>query len=142
MTLEEAAACEEIRNVIGQYNVCGDAGDAHGFANVFTLDAVFESRGMFSLKGREAIREWKQGQTGFVSTSFRMHFATGTWINIISPEAAEATSHWMCMTDIGPDRAGRYVDRLVKTAEGWRISARKVESMWKASGSLLSDPKP
>lgn len=78
MAVEEAAACEEIRNITGKYNVCGDAGDANGFADVFTLDAVFESAGIFRLKGRDAIREWKQSQTSFNGTSFRMHFATGT----------------------------------------------------------------
>jgi len=144
MTLDDAVACEEIRHTLATYNHAGDSDDAAGYAATFAQDALFEAPG-FSLSGRDAIHAWKLNHSVFAGgasgrpASFRIHHVSTMLIDVLSPDRAKAKSNWMAMTEIGPDHAGRYIDDLRKTDEGWRIAHRRVEVLWRAPNSFIGE---
>jgi len=55
----------------------------------------------------------------------------------VSCDAATARSYFQAFSNNGPDHAGTYDDRLVRTAQGWRFAHRRVRVDWQSADSLF-----
>ena len=121
-----------ILQLYSRYSTAIDTGDGAGFANCFVPDGVFDN-GMNVLEGFEAISKFAV-QTHSAMPGMR-HNATNIVVDSIAAADAADTS-----TDRAQGSAfligyvvdggykvivtGRYIDELVKTADGWRFSRR------------------
>jgi hypothetical protein len=148
MTVDELLAREDIRRTLTTYNSAGDRLKVEDFLAVFTDDAVLESAGAtpgegFRCEGREAIRRWMTGFGGrprpasIEPPKFVRHHLTTSQIEIEGPATAQARSYFNVYTQIGPDHAGYYVDRLRKDGDRWLIAERRVRVDWRAANSLF-----
>ena len=55
----------------------------------------------------------------------------------VDGEAATARSYFAVHSNAGPDHSGTYDGALIRTAEGWRFSRRRVRVDWQAEASLF-----
>jgi hypothetical protein len=108
----------EIYALYAKYPVLLDAGDAEGYADLFTPDGNF---------GNNRNRE---GLLAFVRNRARstVYHVPMTPLVTASPEGANGTV-MNFFIDIGANppaitRVSRYTDTLVKTANGWRFKTR------------------
>lgn len=151
MTNEDLLAREAIRDVIARYTISGDRLRIDDFAACFTSDGILESDGVpaeraFRFAGREAIRAWQtewrdralSGQSVHAAQFVRHHLTTSQ-VEVVGPDCATARTYWQAWTQIGPDHAGHYVDRLRKVNGRWRIAHRRVRLDWEAENSLFRD---
>jgi hypothetical protein len=141
MTPTEAAACEEIRRTLAQYNQAGDADDARAFADSFAADGELHAVA-FEAVGRENIHAWKAEQNIFAGQRssapvFRMHNVTSTLIEFRADGSASVRSYFFVVTNTGPDHAGRYFDVFVENDGRWLIKNRRAEVLWRAETSLI-----
>jgi hypothetical protein len=149
MTLDELLAREGVRRTLAAYNMAGDRLRLEEFLAVFTEDAVLESAGAspgegFRCEGREAIRRWMtdfesrpQRPPSIEPPRFVRHHLTTSQIAITGAETAEARTYFHVMTQIGPDHAGVYVDKLRKVGDDWLIADRRIRVDWRAPNSLF-----
>ncbi|MCK9541410.1 MAG: nuclear transport factor 2 family protein [Novosphingobium sp.] len=142
MDLQELADREEIRALMAQYNIFGDRGKVDVLAGTFAEDGVIEFGGA-KTQGRAAIaarlgggddKDGNGGKGGGLTVS-RHHLSTS--LVTIDGDTASARTYFMVHTDIGPDHHGVYVDRLVRTHEGWRFAHREVRIDWQAENTLF-----
>jgi hypothetical protein len=145
-TQPDPAAVQEMidKMAIGElqsrYMYALDWYDADMYASVFTEDGVLEwPEG--NCKGRKAIHEacvrigafYNKLATGSAPTkaAHKRHFLTNRMITV-SGDRAQAVSYWF---DLFNDNMGRipyvpayghYQDELIRTAEGWRFTSRKI----------------
>nr|WP_281061210.1 nuclear transport factor 2 family protein [Sphingobium sp. Sx8-8] len=132
---------EAIRQLLAAYNINGDRGRVDLLADTFAEDGVIEFSGERT-QGRAAIAARlgggsRGGEGGKSSrlTVTRHHLATS--LVEIDGDSADARTYFMVHTDIGPDHHGVYVDRLIRTPQGWRFAHRQVRIDWQAEGSLF-----
>ena len=138
MDRNEVADREAIRVLLATYNINGDRGDVATLANTFAEDGVIEFGGEKTV-GRAAIQARLGGggstrKPGF--TVSRHHLSTS--LVEIDGDRASGRTYFMVNTDIGPDHHGVYVDRFVRTGDGWRIAHRQVRIDWQAENSLFA----
>ncbi|MGQ5700522.1 nuclear transport factor 2 family protein [Sandaracinobacteroides sp. A072] len=141
---DPAAARDAIRNLLARYTYNGDRGRIEALAACFAPDGVLEFPGNRAV-GPDAILSALTGGTpgpgprpGFVR-----HHITNPLITL-DGDAATARSYFTVFTDIGPDHAGTYTDRLVRTGDaglgetsGWRFAHRLVRIDWQSQASLF-----
>jgi hypothetical protein len=100
-------------------------------ASLFTEDCVIDyGRGIAPLiKSRAALLEVlaKAEGTGFLGTS---HHNANVWITFSGPDSADVATSLYAWHHVphGPNPRvwGYYYDKVVRTAEGWRISYRQL----------------
>ena len=68
--------------------------------------------------------------------SFTRHHITNPLIEV-DGDFANARSYFAVTSNNGPDHSGTYVDRLVRTEQGWRFAYRVVRIDWQAENSLF-----
>jgi hypothetical protein len=126
----EVAARLSILDTMARYNHSGDGGIAEEYAACFTPDGIMEVRGSDPVVGRDAIREFLEGQkeslAGAIAAPKIQHFVASHRIQFASPNEATASAYFMAVTNIGPDHWGRYRDRFVPCDGAWLIEHRKV----------------
>lgn len=138
---EEALACHQIHKTLTAYNVAGDRFRLEELAAQFTEDGVLKFSGQvahgraeiiqkLSTGGRYKGESSKPGGGRGPITKVR-HNLTTSQIQVNGDEATGRT-YFIVMTNHGVDQQGVYVDRLRKTAEGWRIAEREVRIDWQA----------
>lgn len=121
----------QIRELTARYNRCFDDGDAEGFAENFTEDAVMEVAGGFEVKGRAGLAEMcRRTPYGVV------HVTVDATVEIDGDRAVQDVTVLVLQRpkpDAAPaerrttlERTGRYHDELVRTADGWRFARRSV----------------
>lgn len=116
-----------IQQLAARYNHAIDSGDADAWAATFTPDGVFTSRGT-SHEGTEALRAFATSFAARSGGTFR-HWNANL---LIEGDGDEATLRcYLQLIAVGGEgprtiSTGRYDDRLVRTADGWRFSARTV----------------
>jgi hypothetical protein len=148
MTLDELLAREAIRHTLASYNTAGDRLKVEDFLAVFTEDAVLETAGAgpgegFRCDGREEIRRWMTGfgsrprREGLEAPRFVRHHLTTSLIELTSPETATARTYFHVYTQVGPDHAGYYLDRLRKAKDRWLIAERHIRVDWRSADSLF-----
>ena len=119
----------DIQQLYARYNHAIDFGDAAGWAACFTPDGVFESGPGAPKIGSEAL-------TGF-ATAFaaRMQGKARHWnTNIVLEDTASGARGkcYLMLLSMAEKPATAavtavYHDELVKTADGWKFSSRKVQ---------------
>ncbi|WP_408587635.1 nuclear transport factor 2 family protein [Novosphingobium sp.] len=126
---------DAIRHLLAQYTYAGDRGQLDKLAACFTADGVLEFPGA-SVAGPEAIaRALTQGAGPRApSPGFVRHHITNPLIET-DGSVAQARSYFTVHTAIGPDHSGSYLDRLVRTPEGWRFAHRRVLVDWQSPQS-------
>lgn len=115
---------EAIRELSARYNLCADRRDLSGYADCFVADGAFEMVGLTRLQGPDALKAMI-GALDFPT----LHV---TYDAVIDAGGDVATQH--CALTIFARRSdsndmvvlttGRYADRLLKTAAGWRFTER------------------
>src|SRR3954452_18890719 len=134
MELWELAAREAIRHTIASYTYSADRGRFDDLVALFAPDGVLEVHGIGGARaaGRDAIREFFTGvNTDVVGTAppGRMqHHVSSVWIDVVSRDAARASSYFTVMTGAGVDHWGRYRDELVPAGDRWLFAHRLVRT--------------
>jgi hypothetical protein len=137
MASREQLAREAIRKTSMIYTMRGDQGRVEELAAAFAEDGVLEIGRERRFVGRDAIvrglRESTQGSTA----QFLRHHVTSSEIEFPSAIEAVARSYFFVITDIGPDHAGVYLDRLREVEGDWLLTKRVVRLDWAAENSLF-----
>lgn len=129
--LQAESACREL---VLRAAATADAGRADALAALFTVDARLTRPDGQRLQGRDAIAQAYRGRPAHRLTA---HLVCGTLFDALCEQEARATSRVLLWSgdarnEAGPHgrRAearqvvGRFTDRFVATAEGWRIAER------------------
>jgi hypothetical protein len=123
----------EIRHIQSIYNTAGDRGRIEEVIAVFAADGVLEIPGQ-ALAGREAIAGFLSGVAtkGAPSVDLRgsRHHLTTSRIELDGEDAAQGWTYFFVMRAGQVLQEGTYIDRFVRTAEGWRIAHRRVKILW------------
>jgi 3-phenylpropionate/cinnamic acid dioxygenase small subunit len=130
MTLQEIADRLEIEELLTRYATALDRKDWDLYASCFTSDAYIDYTSAGGIKGRLAvIKPWLAGvMAGFPMSQ---HLITNRAITI-DGDTATCESYFfnpMGLADEAGElvlffEGGSYSDKLVRTAEGWRIAQR------------------
>jgi hypothetical protein len=133
----EQCRCDDcaIRRTLARYNLRGDRGD---LAATFTEDGVLDAPGMH-LVGRDAIvARLAASMAGNKPGLTRVqHNLTTSLIETDGTGEARCQSYFLVLTDIGPDHAGSYRDRLVKRDGEWLIAERSARVSWVSPNTLF-----
>lgn len=155
MELWELATREACRDTLAQYTHSGDRFLLEQMAGAFCEDGVLELRGRPPLVGRRAIIEFLSGGRGQREDQIReaaraeqsegpsrlvRHNVTSIRFESVTPTEARLASYFTVFTEIGPDHAGRYRDRLVPVGDRWLLAHRYVTTDWWAPGSRFLPP--
>jgi uncharacterized protein (TIGR02246 family) len=128
-----------IRRTFARYNIAGDRGDLAGLAATFTEDGVLRAPGIH-VTGRAAIvtrLEASMAGHNPALTSVQ-HNLTTSLIETDGEGGARCRSYFVVFTDIGPDHAGSYHDRLVCQDGEWLIAERSARVSWVSPASLFT----
>ena len=114
---------DEILQLLYRYNHTIDGGDANGWAETFTEDAVFDAAGNV-LSGHDALRDFAASFKG------RRHVVANPLVEI-DGDTATVRAYAVVFSGTTPSVVGLYEDELVRTHEGWRFAKRvfTLESM-------------
>ncbi|WP_448625027.1 nuclear transport factor 2 family protein [Geodermatophilus sp. URMC 64] len=124
----------ELHELAARYGDLIDACDWPGLASVFTEDAVFDLTdiGVEPLCGLEAIRAWMDRS----EQRPLAHLITN--IRVVDGDSVRLHSR---VLGILPDRragSGTYIDRVIRTPDGWRIRHRDFTRLRRRSAAALT----
>jgi hypothetical protein len=132
MELWELGAREEIRETLARYHLFGDSAKFAEMAALFAIDGVLEVQGEAKVEGRAAIVDYLTGVNRDVvalsDVPMLRHYSTNVTISVVSEHEATAASAFLVVSETGLDHWGRYRDRLVPEAGGWRFAHRSVRT--------------
>ena len=132
MTLQEISDRIEIQDLLVRYSHCIDTRDWDGLDDVFTPGAFIDYTALGGSKGTLAETKEFLAKAMVMFKSFQ-HMIANLMVDL---DGDRATARTICHNPMVLDREGRehvficglwYVDELVRTAEGWRISQRVEE---------------
>ncbi len=127
-----------IRRTLARYNIAGDRGDLAGLAATFTEDGVLHAPGIH-VTGRTAIvARLEQSMAGHNPALTLVQHNLTTSLIETDGAAARCRSYFVVFTDIGPDHAGSYHDRLVRQDDEWLIAERSARVSWLSPNSLFT----
>jgi SnoaL-like domain len=123
-----------IAEVLSRYCVVIDARDFNGLYDVFTADVTFDyGEGVGVRTGVDELIRWTgEFLSVFAATQHELHTCL---VEPLGPHEAEARTYWTAhhtppgstapvLAESVFTASGSYLDRLTKTADGWRISHR------------------
>ena len=154
MTLDEMLAREAIRATLAKCAQAGDSLRGHDYAACFTEHGILETfdedgEPGLHFEGRAAIFAWQNAWRDNPPTRshapgprFVRHNLTSCKIELTGPDAANARTYWLVMTDIGPDHCGVYTDSFCQEDGDWLLAHRKVKTEWRAAQSHFRSLKP
>jgi hypothetical protein len=146
----EADELEAIRRTLAAYNIAGDRMRLEELAATFMAEGVLEIP-TATLSGRAAIAAGLGGGArrtesadapappGRRRPSFVRHHLTTCLLELTGPERAAGRTYFTVFTDIGPDHAGVYADRLCKVDGRWLFEHRKVMIDWLSEDTLFGN---
>jgi hypothetical protein len=137
MQSDEALAREAIRKTLMVYTLRGDQGRLEDLAAAFAKDGALEIGGERRYVGRAEIVRGLRDSTSGSQARFVRHHVTSSEIAFQSHAEATARSYFFVVTDVGPDHAGVYVDRLREIGGEWLFAERKVRLDWAADTSVF-----
>lgn len=124
----------EITRLCYRYGAALDGRDWAALRTCFTDDAVAEYEGLGEFAGYAAIESVCQGALGPLDRSQHL---IGNVTAEVDGDSATAQCYFQAQHvrtgTPGGDLhviAGRYVDRLVRTPDGWRFARRRLETWW------------
>jgi len=126
---------DAIRDLLARYTYNGDRGTVPVLAACFAPDGVLEFPGQIAT-GPEAVANALSTGSRDPRMTFVRHHTTNPLIEV-NGDLAEARSYFTVITNVGPDHAGTYSDKLVRTSDGWRFARRLVRIDWQAPHSLF-----
>jgi anthranilate 1,2-dioxygenase small subunit len=125
--IQQLVAENEIRNLVARYAHLVDDAQVDEWGELFPEDGRMEAF-TIPLEGRAAIVEWING---VLSGPKLRHMIAGTHVVVDSATEAHGTVDTLLLAAVEGSwivaGAPRYVDRYVKTAEGWRFAERILE---------------
>lgn len=132
MTLQEISDRIEIQDLLVRYSHCIDTRDFDGLDRVFTPDAFIDYTALGGAKG--GLVETQD----FLKRSMKLFKSFQHMISnlVVELDGDTATARTICHNPMVMDRGGKehvficglwYVDKLVRTEEGWRIRERVEE---------------
>ena len=133
MSIQEISDRMEINNLLIDYCSAVDSQDFASFDNIFTLDAHIDYTALGGIKGDlTEIKEYLTRVLPFFPASQHMIANSRVWLDGDSARARTMCHNPMVMPlpDDGTQVAFYglwYVDRLVRTPQGWRIRERVEE---------------
>ena len=144
----EADELEAIRRTLAAYNVAGDRMHLEALAATFMEEGVLETPTSV-LRGRAGIaaglgggaRSSAEGEAPRPAArrpTFVRHHLTTSHLGLTGPEAAEGRTYFIVFTDVGPDHAGFYLDRLRKVDGRWLFELRRVMIDWMSEATLFT----
>jgi hypothetical protein len=137
----EAPDLVAIHNTLSAYNLAGDRLQIEALAATFLEDGVLVTP-TATYRGRAAIlqglgaRSQAPGGEGRRPTVVRHHLTT-SHMTLTGDDSAQGRTYFIVFSDIGPDHAGHYVDRLSKVGGSWLFAQRDVRLDWMAEASLF-----
>jgi 3-phenylpropionate/cinnamic acid dioxygenase small subunit len=144
MELQEIADRLEITEVLYRYATALDTQEWGSLTTVFTEDAAYRMgvRGEFT--GVNAIAAKLEEVLGKLQATQHL---IGNATIVVDGDTARSTSyvraqHYRTGHETGGntlDMGGTYVDELVRTEDGWRISHRVLEITWREGNSGIRD---
>lgn len=120
-----------IRNVVARLAILADEGDLEEYVGLFADDALWEMPGN-SIQGRDnllagAIERRSAGTVGPGSNT--RHVIT-TQAVAVSGDEALSDAYWQFWVNTATEPSialfGTYRDRLVRTADGWKLAHRTI----------------
>jgi len=150
LTLQEISDRLEIQELLVRYSHAVDTADWEAFERVFTPDARIDYTAMGGVEGGvKEVREWLES----VMTLFAgcQHLVSNTVLGFHGADVAHART--ICHNPLVVDRADGgsevmwcglwYLDVLVRTQDGWRISERREERCYSpvAAGSIVANDR-
>lgn len=133
-SLDDVRDRQEITEVCYRYAISLDSGDWAALATCFTPDAVAHYRSGAPSRGYPAIETRVRSALAPLAAS--QHLVSNVVVTLAGDTAESVcylqAQHLRPGTD-GGDRylvAGRYLDRFVRSADGWRIAERRLEISW------------
>ena len=126
----------EITDLLHRYAGAIDQGAWDVLDTIFTLDASID----YSAMGGAALpfNEMKGWLAQMIShVPGRMHLIANIEITVAPDrQLATSTAYLLNAMVFSPDNTtligGKYNDQLVRTADGWRISDRRLDMIWKS----------
>ena len=131
-----AADRDAIRHLLATYTYNGDRGRLAELAACFAPDGVLEFPGNASTGPEAIVSALSSGGQPDPRRTFVRHHTTNPLIEV-DGYAAASRSYFAVWSNLGPDHAGTYSDRLVRRPEGWRLAHRLVRIDWQAEYSLF-----
>ena len=107
---------DEILQLLYRYNHAFDSGDAEGWADTFTDDAVFDAAGRV-MSGREELVAFASGVGG------RRHVLANPLIEVAG-DTATVRAYLLLFQGKTLARTGASDDAVVRTPAGWRFAKR------------------
>jgi hypothetical protein len=140
---DEASEFAAIRNTLSAYNLAGDRLRIEDLAATFTDDGVLQTP-TATYRGRAEIlaglgrrpQNPSAPVAGLRLTLVRHHLTTSQ-IDLTGADTAKGRTYFLVYTDVGPDHAGHYVDRLRKVDGRWLLEHREARVDWIAEASLF-----
>jgi hypothetical protein len=124
-----------ISNLMARYCLTLDHDDVDGWVSLFTPDATYEVYGR-AYKGHEGLRAIMAGAPG------GLHLGGPPVIEMVDADRARDTRNLLfVLREDGSSRSAVYTDELVRTPEGWRITACRCRFMT-PTGLADRPPRP
>jgi len=131
-----AATRDAIRHLLAIYTYNGDRGRIDGLAACFAEDGTLEFPGAVATGPAAIVAALTSGGPADPARTFVRHHVTNPLIEV-EGDTATARSYFTVYSNNGPDHAGTYNDRLVRTPAGWRLAHRQVRIDWQSSTTLF-----
>lgn len=128
----------EIDELLARYSRALDFRQFEELEGIFTPDGEFDAGGLGHPHGPAAIREMIEGTIGGLDST--QHLVGKSIIEFSEDgDSAEVRTYLISQhireSAPGPVKhyflGGEYADRVVRTADGWRIAYRRLDRMWK-----------
>lgn len=126
---------DAIRSLLARYTYNGDRGRLADLAACFAEDGTLEFPGGSGIGPQGVVAALGKGPDNPARTFVR-HHTTNPLIDVTGDQAT-SRSYFHVFSNNGPDHAGTYDDRLVRTAQGWRFAHRRVRIDWQSETSLF-----
>lgn len=136
---ERRAIEQECRDLVVRLTRHNDLGESEAAADLFTEDGTWV-RGGKPYTGRAQLIDSFAGRT---ETAILRHMATNILIDVKDENNAEGVTYYMLMRDDPgtaepefplemklPGSMGEWLDRFVRTPNGWRFSERVVRRLF------------
>lgn len=127
---------DAIRHLLASYTYNGDRGRIDGLAACFAGDGTLEFPGALATGPAAIVAALTAGGPADPARTFVRHHITNPLIEV-DGDSATARSYFTVYSNNGPDHAGTYNDRLVRTAEGWQFAHRQVRIDWQSPVTLF-----
>jgi 3-phenylpropionate/cinnamic acid dioxygenase small subunit len=146
VNVEEIADRMEIEDLLTRYSTAVDTRDWDLYRTVFTADAFIDYTSSGGIRGDlDEVAKWMAEVLSLFSMS--QHLVTNRDIRIEGDVATSRSYFYNPMAVTTPDGSqeltfvgGYYRDRLRRTADGWRIAERILDTAWTSTSPAVSSP--